>query len=363
MLRKQLILRLGLVAIALIGVSSIGIWLLRDAIHDLGRIDAQRPRITAAAQDLAEHMADLESALLNEVPAAALQDALDQIDSSIATLEAFLTPEAGGDQTRSIHAHLDALATTLRTEIATFVRVDEADSDLARNRSLHTLVEMRRESSLIPLFANDLASAQRAQIIEHVHTIAGWLGIAVIVLTAAAGLVLYSAARLVLKPVSALLKVSRELSRERYDARVPAGQPVEFAELASAYNLLADRVQQSDERTLETLQQLALTLNHELNNAFAIVEIQLERLKRQSPDDATLSIRLKDIRETLARMAVTVKSLTNLKRVVLTEYLPGQKMLDLPRSVASEKTHGSKEWTKAEVMITPGTSQTSTRSC
>jgi signal transduction histidine kinase len=88
---------------------------------------------------------------------------------------------------------------------------------------------------------------------------------------------------------------------------------------------------------METLRQLGVTLNHDLNNALAIIELQLGLMARRAGGDPTLRDHLGQIRRCLGRMTDTVASLKHIRRIVLTDYIPGQKMLDLARSIADDQ--------------------------
>src|SRR5436190_15002983 len=79
-------------------------------------------------------------------------------------------------------------------------------------------------------------------------------------------------AGMVLRPVERLIEGTRELARGRYDFRVEVERDDEFAELARSYNGLAAQLAENEQRKLEVLGQVGLTLNHELNNASAIIE-------------------------------------------------------------------------------------------
>jgi signal transduction histidine kinase len=150
--------------------------------------------------------------------------------------------------------------------------------------------------------------------------------------------VLLRTAHLVLKPVGELVQGSRELAAEHFDHRVRVEQQDEFGELACAYNRLAEQLGANEERKAETLRQLAVTINHDLNNAMATIEMQLSLLDRESGRDKNLARYFRDIQSTLARMSGRVASLKNIRRVVLTDYVDGQKMVDLERSMTPEPT-------------------------
>ena len=87
---------------------------------------------------------------------------------------------------------------------------------------------------------------------------------------------------------------------------------------------------------MEVIAQMGLTLNHDLNNALATVELQLQMLGQRSGGDDKVKLCLRQIRENLNRMAATVESLKHIKRIVLTDYIAGVKMLDLHRSTQAD---------------------------
>ena len=163
------------------------------------------------------------------------------------------------------------------------------------------------------------------------------LGVVFLVVINVAVLVLFRVAGMVLRPVEKLVEASRELGRERFEHRVeigPAGG--EFDELGRAYNRLAEQLQANERRRIEAMGQLALTLNHELNNAMAMIEMQLQLLSRRVTHGEPIESALRRIQEALGRMGRTVESLKHIKRIVLTDYVEGTKMLDLVRSTEEE---------------------------
>jgi signal transduction histidine kinase len=107
----------------------------------------------------------------------------------------------------------------------------------------------------------------------------------------------------------------------------------EFDELAKAFNTLASRLEESEERKVETIGQIGCTLNHELNNALTIIELKLRPLARQASGNAALEQSVGQIRENLGRMARTVESLKRVRRIILTDYVSGVKMVDLEQSL------------------------------
>jgi signal transduction histidine kinase len=158
------------------------------------------------------------------------------------------------------------------------------------------------------------------------------LTVAALVMANVAVFVLLRTGQIILRPVDALVQGSRELARERFEHRVHLPQTDEFGELAHAHNRLAEQLQANEARKTEVLQHLAVALNHELNNVMSVIELQLGLLDRRSGGDPAQAVHLRQIRDNLARMTRTVAALKSVRRIVLTDYGPGQKMIDLARS-------------------------------
>ena len=148
---------------------------------------------------------------------------------------------------------------------------------------------------------------------------------------------------LILKPVEQLQQATRELGQEHFDYRVKIEQNDEFQELASAYNKLAEDLQVSEARKMEVLSQTAVMINHELNNAMAVIQLQLQRLSRDPAISPETTAKLRDIEQSLQKMTKTVQSLKNVRRIVLTDYVPGLKMLDLEKSTANDAEMASSQ--------------------
>ena len=154
----------------------------------------------------------------------------------------------------------------------------------------------------------------------------------VVVINVSAVLLVRTAAK-ILRPVDALVEATRQLSRENFGHRVKLSEHNEFDELADAYNNLAAHLQETEQRRVDVLAQVGVAMNHELNNALATIELQLQLVSRRTAQDPQTESRLRTIHQTLARMKDAIASLKNVRRIVLTDYAPGQKMLDLVRSV------------------------------
>jgi two-component system sensor histidine kinase BaeS len=123
--------------------------------------------------------------------------------------------------------------------------------------------------------------------------------------------------------------------------RVEVDQRDEFDELAEAFNQLAGELQVQEQQRIEALQQVGLTLNHELNNAMSVIEMQLQLVRRDTDGQDHIGPRLRQIQESLRRMAGVVDSLKHIQRIVLTDYREGMKMIDLEQSIRAAPFHGA----------------------
>jgi signal transduction histidine kinase len=73
-------------------------------------------------------------------------------------------------------------------------------------------------------------------------------------------------------------------------------------------------------------------MNHELNNVLNIIELQLMLVSKRAEDRGALEVHLKQIRQSLGQITKVVEELRLARRIVLTDYTAGLKMLDLHRS-------------------------------
>lgn len=140
---------------------------------------------------------------------------------------------------------------------------------------------------------------------------------------------------MILRPVDKLVAAARELGKEKFDVRIQMETNDEFGQLAQAYNHMAEELEAAERRRMEVLGQVALTINHELNNVVNIIELQLVLVSKRAEGGGALEGYLKQIRESLGRMTKVVDELRHARRIVLTDYTAGMKMIDLHRSVES----------------------------
>ena len=180
-------------------------------------------------------------------------------------------------------------------------------------------------------------AAEQATLVTRFRTLVVLVVVVFLVVINASILVLLRGAAMILQPVERLAEAARHLNDDRFDYRLEWDRKDEFGELARAYNNLAGQLQTSERGKLETLGQVARALNHDLNNAISVIELQLQLLSRKAPGGPVVEQYARQIRDGLARMASTVESLKHVRRIVLTDYVSGVKMLDLERSVLAEQ--------------------------
>lgn len=320
MLRRTLLIRIGLLVACFVCGAVGAIVLLQNAITDVERINQEAAQLSEGAQTVTDALAacDIPMPSLGPDPYAVDQSSLRKaVESAVQSLS----------RHEAMHGE-----TSLG---AAFSRVQEIAAAIVMSTPVSAETAQGHAEA-----SRELARAVRTHVAEEQQTFGRRFRVLVLSLTLAALVmvnvavfVLLHTAQVVLKPVNELVQGSRELAAEHFDHRLRIEQQDEFGELARSYNLLAEQLQANEERKAEALRQLAVTLNHDLNNAMTTIEMQLRLLDRQSGSSTNLAKYFQDIQLTLARMSRTVASLKNIRRVVLTEYLDGQKMVDLERSV------------------------------
>jgi methyl-accepting chemotaxis protein len=137
---------------------------------------------------------------------------------------------------------------------------------------------------------------------------------------------------MILRPVDMLVAAAREMGQENFSVRIELDSNDEFGQLAHSFNHMAEQLQASEKRRIEVLGQVALSMNHELNNLINIIELQCTLVSKSPDPAAAIGGHLKQIRQSLARMTNVVETLGHARRIVLTDYVAGMKMLDVQRS-------------------------------
>ncbi len=321
MLRRKLLIRIGLLVACFVAGAVVAISLFQGALVDIdrinregmvlvesiGRVDEAISKVDDARDGLATGGPVLERALVDEVAKLGQEPAL----------------QIKGSRQAESFARFAAI-------IPEFL--NSAKSTSAQNRINQGMVRSRLHE--LGHDVQDYIGTQQTRFSGYLRWLVVGMTLGALVMVNVAILVLMHTAQVVLKPVSKLVEGSRELAAEHFEHRVQVDQQDEFGELAQAYNRLAEQLQAIEERKAETLRQLAVTINHDLNNAMATIEMQLSLLDRQSGRDKNLARYFRDIQTTLSRMSVRVASLKEIRRVVLTDYVDGQKMVDVEQSVA-----------------------------
>lgn len=323
MLRRKLLIRIGLLVACFVAGAVVAITLLQNAFAEIDRLNRDAIVLVDGVHTASDCLADIEDA----------RDAGPASPESTRAIEIKLSDaltSIGGHAAAKIAGSPQAEAfERVRTLLGTFVNPEgKSEAEIREN---HTAIRAAMRDLTRTMRAH-LASEQ-ARFGQGFRWLVLGLTLAALVMVNVAVFVLIRTAQVVLKPVSELVHGSRELAAERFEHRVNVDQQDEFGELARAYNLLAAQLQANEERKAETLRQLAVTLNHDLNNAMATIEMQLSLLDRQSGSNSNLARYFREIQSTLGRMSKTVASLKHIRRVVLTDYVDGQKMIDLERSV------------------------------
>ena len=332
-LRRKLFLVLGPLVAMLLVTAVAAIVLLQGVLADLSVVNRDVARTgntisLIAARITALHANDSVGEIWTPE---AIEGLHREARGLVPMLEALdeMAPEAHG--LGAPRARIEGLIDDMESRLALARPTDRLGATLHAARVLASADELAH--ALLTLSSgihDDLIGAQEALVTRFRWIVVG-LTLAFLVLINVSVIVLLRTARLILSPVRDLVEASRRLAREEFSCRVSLRGRDEFDELANAFNDLAAQLQESDRRRMETLRHVARAVNHELNNALSILELQLEMIERR-PESGIPTSQLHQIHETLERMSGTVRALGNVRRIVLTDYLPGTPMLDLERS-------------------------------
>lgn len=340
MLRRKFLIVFGslVILLAVMGVSAI--WLLQGVLHGLDHVRTEATRIVDDTGRL--HVAlsaieiDLYQLQLGQ------ERHLNRLISDMITARKLVAAIGEHYIIRDLDTASTGLYRDLATKFPPFERqvgllATVQDAQLALEYNMRTSVsamELRESVQRIDAMARGHARKEHLELTGQLRWLILGMALGYLLVVNVSIVVLWRASSMVLKPMDKLVEASRQLTGERLDYRAEVTGNDEFAELANGYNTLAERLQADQQRRMEMLGQVALTLNHELNNAIATIEIQLQLLGRGSTSDGKFKSGLRHIRDGLHRMTQTVQSLKHIRRIVLTDYVAGVKMLDLQRSVA-----------------------------
>ncbi|MCP3905071.1 MAG: HAMP domain-containing protein [Planctomycetes bacterium] len=342
MLRRKLIIHLGsLVALLLISAFT-AIFVLNNVLTDLNETNdaalarsEQTGAINAQLTSIETELTALQHGEHSRLDV--LVDAVEEFDAQVDRLV-----ERNGREFTELAGELDALRSELRRRVNALARSHELPA-MARHipPALEMTAAMRAATAEISRLARDRTDQQWQTVTGTFRWTVFWLGLVFLVVINLSILVLLRAASIIVPPIEKLVEASRRLAEEDFDHRILIDRRDEFGELARASNSLAEQLKRNEERKIETLQQVARMLSHELNNAISIIDLQLQMVARAAGGDDAQAERLKQIHQTLMRMSGTVDALNRVRRIVLTDYIDGIKMLDLPRSVEEPQSPGN----------------------
>ncbi|HUO09463.1 MAG TPA: HAMP domain-containing protein [Phycisphaerae bacterium] len=347
MLRRRLMFFLGSVLTLLLIVSVLSIALLQNVLSEMDHATNQDGAILANANDMTETITAIEIEL-REVQLGHthhLDTLLDRINALKEEADLFgrqyskPIPEAHD----AYEAELNAFS-IFQQHVATLATVE--NESLARAHTAEAIgasISLRQQIITIATLMRQHTTNEEHAAVIHFRWIVLSIAIGFLIVINVSFIVLYRMTVMVTAPVEQLVDANRRLAREEFTYRLPVqshpsgvgGGGDEFNELAAAFNQLAERLQANEQRKLETLAQTAVMLNHELNNASAIIKLQLQLLRRQTGgggENPAFERALQQISESLERMTRTVESLKRIRRIVLTDYTADTKMLDLEKS-------------------------------
>ena len=340
MLRRKLLIIFGSLVALLVIMAVCGLWILYDMLQRLDHINTQAASIIGQTSRLDSALTSVEIDLyeLRLGKTIYLDVLIDDVESVRSLLgqigEHYLLDEPKAEKAyRDLQEQYPEFENRI-SSLATAQDVELSQQYIAN--ALAQTVAMRKGAAAIRQEAWEHGRHEQDGLARRFRWIVLGMALGGMLVINASIVVLMRAAGIVLKPVDKLIEASRQYAREQFDYRAQLDQNDEFAELARTYNELAEGMQNSELRRMETLGQMALMLNHELNNAMATIELQLQVLARQANGNEKFAVCVRQIREILQRMAETVKSLKHIRRVVLTDYVGGAKMLDLKRSTFDE---------------------------
>ncbi len=340
MLRRKLLMYLSMLVGLLVVVAVAAIWLLQGVLSDLDHTGTQDAAVAENANQMSVIISGIEIEL-REIQIGRERH-LDNLLEQVETLRK-CTKEFGAEYLRPLPEGKPLFDNILRT-MPVFERhvgmlATTEDGQLAIGHTTEAMsasVVMRKDIMSLSRMMHEHLTREQAAALAWFRWLVLALAIVFLLVINISVMVLMRMAHMILRPVDQLVEASRRLAHEEFDHRVVVAQDDEFGELARAYNHLAEELQANDQRKLETLAQTAVMLNHELNNASAIIKLQLRMIERQANGNAAFERSLRQINESLARMTAVVEALKRVRRIVLTDYSADTKMLDLQRSVQEE---------------------------
>jgi len=343
MLRRKLMMFLGSLLGVMLLVSSASIYVLQGVLGRMDHAAVEDGTILQTANAMTDSITGIEIEL-RELQLGHSRH-LDVLLDRIALLRS-QTAEFGTQyqrpipQSRAAYVAIERSLESFSDHVATLATIE--DENLAREHTAQAIsasITLRQEILGIARAMREHTAGEERDAITLFRWIVLGIAVGFLVVINTSFFVIYRMSTMVTAPVEQLVAASRRLAREDFACRVSIAEnrKDEFNELAAAFNQLAERLQANEQRKLETLTQTAVMLNHELNNAGAIIKLQLQLLARQSGGNPAFERGLRQIHQSLDRMTQTVESLKRVRRIVLTPYTEGTQMLDLQKSTADSE--------------------------
>lgn len=347
MLRHKLLVILGSVVVLLVATTAGALLLLQDVVRGLDHVNGQAMAAVDEVNSLSLHITRVQVALyhLQLRRTHHLDELIDLVESTRTLMDRvgkhYLTREQEG---QSLFERIGRQIPTFERHVGALATSRDVDQALVHNQAaLATSVALQRDILQLGQIVRAHARAEQDELASRFRwTVLGLTVVFLLVINISI-LVLLRMASMVVRPVERLVEASRQLAQGKFDHRVHLDQRDEFDELAQAYNDLAEQLAATEERRIEMIGQVARAMNHELRNATAIIELQLQLLSRKSNRDPALEKHLHQIHESLERTTRTVEALHRVRRIVLTDYTSGVKMLDLEQSVRDDNDTGEPE--------------------
>jgi methyl-accepting chemotaxis protein len=344
MLRRKLLLTLGSLVLLLVVVTAVAVWMLQQVLRDLDHVQNHAAVLVADVGELGQTVTQVEVELYElelgkERHLDGLVEGVERLRSLVDRLGEHYVIQ--GEPNRPRYDRIRALLPQFESQVGSLATTrDKGLAEYHTREALKVSVAVRREALALGEAARAHAKEESDSLVSRFRWLVLGLSIAFLLVIDVAVLVLWRTADMILRPVDRLIVATRELAEEHFDHRVALDRKDEFDQLGRAYNSLAEQLQARETHKVEVLGQMARTLNHELNNAIAIIELQLTLIQENADGREGTGKCLRQIRENLERMTRTVQSLKHIRRIVLTEYPGGQKMLDLERSLETEPPPG-----------------------
>lgn len=344
MLRRKFLTIFGSLVVLLVVMGVAAVWTLQGVLRGLDHINTEATRIVDDSSQLSLALSAIEIDLLQLQ--LGQERHLDKLISDVSIAQHLIA--AIGSHYVVRESETSSYYANLRNGFPKFARqasllATVQDAGLAREYNMKTAtmaMELRKNMRQIDSRIREHVRQEQLALTSRFRWLILGVALGYVIVVNVTIIVLLRASSMVLTPVDKLVATSRQLADEQFDHRADLPGDDEFSEMARAYNTLAERVQADEQRRMEILGQVALTLNHELNNAIATIEMQLQLISRRSDWDEKFEEGLRHIQDGLRRMTRTVESLKHIRRIVLTDYVAGVKMLDLQRSVAVSSESG-----------------------